>query len=189
MKIDNLIKIRKRKGVSLLEALFVLGIMAIIIGGVMILYSFCTDRYKTSKMFEEIELGKSITASLCGTTPGCTLSSNNYVESGLVPQSFISNNNIVDPWGSNIYFSTGATVYGMQMDSGSGLFFIGSITLHSYYECLQMVEMEKTQMAFKTIGYSFGYQYLETTSGEQSFCENANSSEGFSTYFVLDGNG
>lgn len=188
MKFNNCIKQRNRKGVSLLEALFVLGIMAILIGAVMLLYSFCTDRYKTYKMFEEIELGKSITVALCGTTPGCTLSSSEYVTSGLVPSGFITNNTIVDPWGSNIYFSTGATVYGMQMDSGSGLFFIGSIHLHSYYECIQMVEMEKTQMAFKTIGYSFGYQYLETPSGEQSFCDNARSGD-FSTYFVLDGNG
>lgn len=58
MKFNNCIKQRNRKGVSLLEALFVLGIMAILIGAVMLLYSFCTDRYKTYKMFEEIELGK-----------------------------------------------------------------------------------------------------------------------------------
>lgn len=105
---------KKQRGVSLIEALFVLGIMAIIIGMVMVLYSQSNDRFKATALKEEIMDLKHIVDTLLADqpqSPGTSDGTGYYglgpdviIKSGMLPQKYINGNVIVTPYGGKFDF-------------------------------------------------------------------------------------
>lgn len=100
--------IKYRKGVTLIEALFVLGIMAIILGGVMLLLSQNTERLKFNQFRDEIMLIGESASTLYQSEPefDSQLTPGVLIKSGLIPQKYIKNNDLVTPWGTTITWNS-----------------------------------------------------------------------------------
>lgn len=108
----------KKKGVTLLEALFVLGIMAIILGLIFVMYSQANDKRKTTALKEEIGLLKYTMDSLLsdqiqnqngkdpinGQLGYYGLGATELIKSGMIPAKYINKNLIVTPFGGTIDF-------------------------------------------------------------------------------------
>jgi len=109
-----------RKGITLIEALFVLGIMAIIIGLVMVLYSQNSERNKENAFFgNELSSLVSAASALCDdnmNSSSCTTDlTEAFIKSGLIPNKYIKgNSSIIDPWGDAI-----STIVIGSMEEGS----------------------------------------------------------------------
>lgn len=93
---------QRRQGITLIEVLFVLGIMAILIGIVMYSLSSVNSRNKENQLFEEIYQIKSIMVDLCtNNLDACkTDIIQPIAKSGLLPSKYIKNGTIIDPYGS-----------------------------------------------------------------------------------------
>lgn len=93
----------KRRGVTLIEVLFVLGIASVLLGMVMLFLSSATQKRKTQELLTEINLlidaSNTLTSSSNKYT---TLSPDVLVKSGLIPTRFISNGQLVTPFGGSI---------------------------------------------------------------------------------------
>lgn len=98
---------KRRQGVSLIEALFVLGILAILLGMVMMLYSKATSEAKSNALKEEIldiyKIGEQITASK---TDFDNIQASDIINSGLLNRKYISNGLIVTPYGTEVDITT-----------------------------------------------------------------------------------
>lgn len=96
-----------KKGLSLIETLFVLGVMAIILGMVMILYSQSTEREKINNTMIEIGELKEATNSLyrdqIQSIPDDTEISSVLLKSGLIPNKYNNNGTLTTPFGQTIY--------------------------------------------------------------------------------------
>lgn len=97
---------KKRKGVSLIEALFVLGIMAVILGMVMVLYSENTISIQANALEEELNSIVNIGHQLNQAKSGYDgLTSTNIANSGLLSSKYIKNkSDIVSPFGTTINY-------------------------------------------------------------------------------------
>lgn len=92
-----------KKGVTLIEVLFVLGIMAVILGLVMILASQSNDRKKANQLKEEILQIVNIANSLSnGASDYQNVSASDIIKSGLLPASYAKNGILLSPYGSEI---------------------------------------------------------------------------------------
>lgn len=102
-----MVDIKKRQGVTLIEALFVLGIMAILIGAVMVLLSQNTTRLKNNQMLQEIGVLQDAFRSVCSNdfnscSQGDFDFSKYIVQSKILSDKYLdtTNQNILDPYGS-----------------------------------------------------------------------------------------
>jgi len=94
---------KNRHGVSLIEVLFVLGIMAILIGMIMVVYSNVTINQKSNQMIEEFLTIINDAQSLTSGFPDFqNIDSKTLIQSGLLPQKYISGDKIITPFGSEI---------------------------------------------------------------------------------------
>lgn len=92
-----------RRGLTLIEALFVLGIMAILIGLVMVLYSMASEKQKTQQLITEVSLLIDACNSLTDSQSSYkNLDSKSLAKSGLIPSKFIKDGLIVTPYGGKI---------------------------------------------------------------------------------------
>jgi len=95
--------IKTRRGISLIEALFVLGIMAIIIGAIMVLYSQSNDREKINQLKDEILTIYNISSTLTNDMSDFSnLQSSNIISSGLLDKRYIQDGHIITPLGGMI---------------------------------------------------------------------------------------
>lgn len=98
---------KNRNGLSLIEVLFVLGIMAILIGGIMILFSQNTDAIKSNQLREEILTIYKIGSQLTSDYPDFNnITALDIINSGLLPSKYIQSQNIVSPYGGQIYITS-----------------------------------------------------------------------------------
>jgi len=98
--------LKQRRGVSLIEALFVLGIMAVLLGMVMVLYSENTISIQANALEEElnsiVNIGHQLNQSKSGYDG---LTSTAIAESGLLASKYIKNQSgIVSPFGTTINY-------------------------------------------------------------------------------------
>lgn len=95
--------IYKRKGVTLIESLFVLGIMAVLIGMVMAIYSSTNNTSKTNQLIIEVSELIQITQDLNKDRSTFTGINNEILaKTGLVPNRYIKNGNLITPFGGGI---------------------------------------------------------------------------------------
>ena len=96
------------KGVSLIEALFVLGIMAILIGMVMVLLSSASDRFKTNSLKEELMEIVHIASDLSKGRADYwgSITAPDIINSGQLGHQYYSNGLITTPYGTVINFAT-----------------------------------------------------------------------------------
>lgn len=148
----------KRKGVSLIEALFVLGIMAILLGIVMVLFSQSNDKAEAVNAYIEIADIKDAMSSIM-TTPGAYDDFNTQIltRSGLLPNKYISSdyNSLVTP------FHTSATVVGN-----------GGMTYAIYFWGLSKTQCVNMLSTYNPGDFSFVQvsqliQYHDTISGTE----------------------
>ena len=93
----------KNRGVTLIEALFVLGIMAIMIGGIMLLVAQSQDSTKENMLTMEINIIVSIIHDEYGNMNTYSgLSNNIIINSGRLPNRYIFNNNIIDAYNGDV---------------------------------------------------------------------------------------
>lgn len=107
-----------RKGITLIESLFVLGIMAVLIGGVMVFYSLASISMKSNQLITEVTQLIEITQELNKDRTTFTgMNSQILAKSGLVSSKYISGGSLVTPWGGEIqaipfnYEDNGPDVY------------------------------------------------------------------------------
>ncbi|MBS0983723.1 type 4 pilus major pilin [Gluconobacter cerinus] len=107
-----------RKGITLIESLFVLGVMAVLIGGVMVFYSLATVSMKSNQLITEVSELIQITQDLNKDRTTFTgMNSQILAKSGLVSSKYINKGNLVTPWGGEIqaipfnYSDNGPDVY------------------------------------------------------------------------------
>lgn len=94
---------QRRKGFTLIEALFVLGIMTILIGGVVILYQNSMERQKENETKQEIAYLSNIFSTLTsGSSDFSNLSTADIIKSGLLDKKYISGSMIRTPLGGYI---------------------------------------------------------------------------------------
>jgi len=92
-----------QRGVTLIEALLVLGIMAILIGTVMTFYALANASYKSNQLIEEVGQLIQITQDLNRdqkTYAG--MNSEILAKTGLIPNRFISSGSVVTPYGTEV---------------------------------------------------------------------------------------
>jgi len=113
-------EVKGRKGVTLIEALFVLGIMAVLIGMVMVLLSQTTSSTKTNQLTEEVTtIVDAVHQLYQGQASYSGLDTSVLAQSGLLPNRYVGTggtnggSNIVNPFGSNV------TVTGQSGSAGS----------------------------------------------------------------------
>lgn len=98
-----MIKNNTRRGVTLIEVLFVLGIASIVIGLVMLLVSQAGDRKKANQLKSEILQIVNIANSLSdGESDYQNVSGTDIIKSGLLPASYSKNGMLITPYGSEI---------------------------------------------------------------------------------------
>lgn len=109
---------RNKKGVTLIEALFVLGIMAVILGLTFVVYSEAQDKRKTTELKEEIGLlkytmdsmiqdqvqGQNGKETINGQLGYYGLGADELIKSGMIPNKYINGKYIVTPFGGKIDF-------------------------------------------------------------------------------------
>ena len=106
----------KRQGVTLIEALFVLGIMAILIGMVMVLYSQSTEKEKANQMaIEAIDILNAVESFREGESPlnMTTINEKILARSGLLSHKYVDANQttLIDPYGNALQvFTDGSSV-------------------------------------------------------------------------------
>jgi len=145
-----------RHGVTLIEALFVLGIMAILIGMVMVLLSQNTVKEKDNQLITEFATIKDAVSSLCdsGPTSNCISQSgvdlsNSLAKSGLIPNKYVSGSTLVDPFGSSIsQVEMKSSVYSEGAPSGLSYLAL-QIVLHNKEECISMFTFEITMKSYQ----------------------------------------
>ena len=96
---------KRRKGVTLIEALFVLGIAAVLLGLVMVLLSQTTSSNKTNQLSQEITTIVDATHELYQGQPtyGTDAIGTTLAQSGLIPSRYIGTGNVlVSPFGATI---------------------------------------------------------------------------------------
>lgn len=137
---------RNSKGVTLIEALFVLGVMAIIIGLVMVLLSQADNRNKNSEMISELGQIQNAVRILCpdNTCQAGTDMVAPLAKSGLLPAKWIQNNTIVDPYKTRITsISYDKTTGGEQISYMA--------VMHNAEECIKIYNyLDETQLSFIT---------------------------------------
>lgn len=107
-------EVKGRKGVTLIEALFVLGIMAVLIGMVMVLLSQTTSSTKTNQLTEEITTIVDAAHQLYQGQPAYDSNVGTAIaSSGLLPSRYINSNTIVSPFGATITL-TNTTINGVS---------------------------------------------------------------------------
>lgn len=145
-----------RQGVTLIEALFVLGIMAILIGMVMVLLSQNTDKEKNNETITEFETIRSAVSSLCdgqseevcGSQNAPDLSSA-LAKNGLIPNKYVSGSNIVDPFGSAVS-NIGIKSTAYSGGNADGFNYVSLTTsLHSKSECFAVISFETQMESYK----------------------------------------
>lgn len=108
---------RKRKGITLIEVLFVLGIMAILIGIVMTTLSMATEREKLNQFKEEILTIGNIGNELSQSQPDFNnVSTEAIAKSHLLPNKYVKGNGLVTPWGGSIDIMPGGDLWMMVND-------------------------------------------------------------------------
>nr|WP_025825236.1 type 4 pilus major pilin [Acetobacter persici] len=107
-----------RKGITLIESLFVLGIMAVLIGGVMVFYSLSNIALKSNQLITEVSELIQITQELNKDRTTFTgMNSQILAKTGLVSSKYILGGTLVTPWGGEIqaipfnYDDNGPDVY------------------------------------------------------------------------------
>ncbi|BCI68292.1 hypothetical protein AAJCM20276_29160 [Acetobacter aceti] len=96
---------QRRKGVTLIEALFVLGLMAIIIGLVMLFVSQADIKRKNSQYIQELGIIRQALHDLCDSNPKSCSNKDmapTLAQSGLLPQKYTYAQQVVDPYGSTM---------------------------------------------------------------------------------------
>lgn len=92
-----------RKGITLIESLFVLGVMAVLIGMVMVLFSMANASLKSQKLINEatqlIEIANEINNDRSTYTG---MNNSVLAKTGMVPNEFINSGQVVTPWGGEI---------------------------------------------------------------------------------------
>lgn len=104
-----------RQGVTLIEALFVLGIMAILLGMVMVIYNRVSEREKINEtrslVFNIYNASNDLTS---GLDDFGDLSTTVLIQSGLIDKKYINNGSFITPLGGSIItgnYGTGANSY------------------------------------------------------------------------------
>ncbi|MBS1089939.1 type 4 pilus major pilin [Gluconobacter wancherniae] len=107
-----------QRGITLIESLFVLGIMAILIGGVMAFYSLSNTAMKSNQLISEVAQLIQATQDLNKDRTTFTgMNSQILAKTGLLPSKYINNGSLVTPWGGEIqtipfnYSDNGPDVY------------------------------------------------------------------------------
>lgn len=102
----------KHKGVSLIEVLFVLGILAVLLGGTMMLLSQANNKLKTGQTEAELLGIIKIVQSLKDSD---SISASDIAKSGTFPQKFIKNDTIVSAFGTEIEITAGGGSYDIEV--------------------------------------------------------------------------
>lgn len=96
-----------RGGVTLIEALFVLGIMAVLIGMVMVFLSQTTMSTKTNQLSEEISSLVDTAHELYQGQPDYSgISASVLAQSGLFPNRWVNSSNVISPFGATMTISS-----------------------------------------------------------------------------------
>lgn len=96
-------EVKKRRGVTLIEALFVLGIMAVLIGMVMVMLSQTNSSNKTNQLSEEITTIVDTAHELYQGQPDYNnIDSTTLAKSGLFPNRWVNGSGLVSPFGAPI---------------------------------------------------------------------------------------
>lgn len=149
----------KKKGITLIEALFVLGVMAILIGLVMVLFSQNSERNKENTFFgDELSSLVSASSTLCEDNLNDNTCSTDItsalITSGLIPNKYIKDNkSIVDPWGATINdIVIGSMEIGSFVSTGTNMggerALIMNLNLHNSSECERAITAGYFTQAF-----------------------------------------
>ena len=96
-----------KRGLTLIETLFVLGIMAILLGMIMLLYSRSVEREKINNIMIEIgelkEVANDLYKDQIQNIPEDTEISNTLLKSGLIQNNYNNNGTLTTPFGQTIY--------------------------------------------------------------------------------------
>ena len=159
---------KNRKGVTLIEALFVLGIMAILIGMVMVFFSQNTTRLKNNQMLDEIGVLQNAFSSLCSENfSTCSATDFNFskyvVNSKILANKYLdtSGQNILDPYGDALTLTF----------NGSG--FILMYVAHNPSECYAVMNYVKMSqpIGVQVMGGASSFNTVEN-----NLCPNAKGS-------------
>lgn len=169
-------KKRKTKGVTLIEALFVLGIMAIMIGGIMLLVAQSQDSTRENMLAMEINTIVSIVHDEYGNVNNYSgLTNTIIVGSGQLPNRYINNSQIINPYNGSV------VVVDAGVNSDSLPIFTMTLTGVSQAACYTLTTQNiGAQMTALTInGESIGelgteHPYL-TVNEAETYCTSNNS--------------
>ncbi|WP_185230001.1 pilus assembly FimT family protein [Acetobacter aceti] len=149
---------QRRKGVTLIEALFVLGLMAIIIGLVMLFVSQADIKKKNSQYIQELGSIRQALHDLCDSNPK---SCNNkdmtqtLAQSGLLSQKYTYAQQVVDPYGSTMSPIVVFTLNGVSMMTLASY-------IHNLPQCNAIMEYANTDQAlWKMAGNATPDQIME----------------------------
>lgn len=99
-------KIKKRKGLTLVETILVLGVATLIIASAMSLYSQANIKNKVSntrmEYYEIRNVVKALYANNNNSSDWSQLSSNLIINTGMLSKKYIKNNSIINPFGGRL---------------------------------------------------------------------------------------
>ena len=101
--------VQARRGATLVEVLMYLGIAAFIIGGAILLYNMAYLSYRSNETLTEIMSLVASVHNIYDVGNYNDLSSANMAKSGGLPNKWVQNDSVVDPFGGNVYMSSSYT--------------------------------------------------------------------------------
>jgi len=147
--------INTRKGLSLLEVLFVLGLLAILLGMIFMIQSHVSARIKSNDLIQEVMAIRNAQDTLLGSTGSgfasdqhFGLSSTDLAKTGLIPEEYIHNGDLVTPFGSSI-----------TIDNSSPSHYIIWLWSVPYESCIAFAQQNWDNL------YQFGIGYENLFSG------------------------
>lgn len=144
-----------RKGLSLLEVLFVLGVLAILLGMIFMIQSHVSARIKSNSLIQEVldirnaeDTLFSSTGSGFASNEHFGLSSTDIAKTGLISKEYIRNGDLTTPFGSSI-----------TIDNSSPSHYIIWLWDVPYESCIAFAEQNWDNL------YQFGIGYENLFSG------------------------
>lgn len=104
-----------KKGVSLLESLLVLGILAVILGSIMVFLSYANNRAKVNQT--QMELMELVNIVHQYANSNENIDNDFIIKSNTLPQKYIKNNNLVSAFGTNISVNASGKNFNIQVDN------------------------------------------------------------------------
>ena len=164
MKNERHKKLHYRKGVTLIEALFVLGIAAILLGLVMVLVSNSSQKSKNNQCIAEIATIADTVHSLCDSSSNCIENvdiTGPVAQSGLLSQKYVKadKSSPIDPYGMPI------DDIHLSYDQGNNLYLVMHVYTVNKQECIQYGEYLQQSPAWAVYSYSSLNEFI-------SYCNN-----------------